>query len=358
MNLDDTQAIADLDSDNMLARIGELPKQCSAAWEDAQTLELPPSHSDVEHLVIVGMGGSAIGGALLRGLISGRSDVAVTVVRDYELPAFATRPKALVVACSYSGNTEETLSCFTQALQADTRTLAITTGGKLKSLATEAGAPVIQFNYQSQPRAALGYSFVLLLGAVHRLGLVSDFGDDIAEAVAVMEEWQEEINARTPAFRNEAKQLATRLKGQLPVVYGAGFLAAVANRWKTQFNENAKSWAFFDRLPELNHNAVVGLGIPPSVTERAAVVLLRSPLDPDRIAERWDVTGEVLKREGVTAHHIWGRGESRLAQLLSLIHFGDYVSFYMAILNEIDPTPVDTIAFLKSRLAELGAVVD
>ncbi len=358
MNLDQPETLKHLDPDSMLERISELPKQCREAWAQAQELTLPRGFGAIDNLVIVGMGGSAIGGALLQDLVSDQCDVPITLVRGYTLPSFAAGPSTLVIACSYSGNTEETLSCFNQALDRDARALAITTGGTLADLAREAQAPVVQFNYQSQPRAALGYAFILLLGTVHRLGLIRDYGEDVAEAATVMEHRQKDIGIQTPTADNPAKQLAQHITGQLSIVYGAGFLGATANRWKTQFNENAKNWAFFELLPELNHNAVVGLGIPDVVQQNSIVVMLRSNLDRRRIQERWDVTAELMDREGVTARQVWGHGDSKLAQMLSLIHLGDYVSYYVAMLNQVDPTPVDTIAFLKQRLAELGSVID
>jgi glucose/mannose-6-phosphate isomerase len=358
MNLDDHEAIRRLDPDNMLERIRELPQRCVAAWTQSQKLTLPPDYGSPRHVTIVGMGGSAIGGALMEGLVADQCSVPISVVRDYTLPAFVEGPDHLVIASSYSGNTEETLSCFEQAQARDARVLTITTDGQLAELAQKMGTPVVRFDYQCQPRAAIGYSLTLLLGVSHQLGLVRDFSADVAESAQVMEGWQEEIDIGVPEARNRAKQLAAKIEGSLPVVYGAGFLAAVANRWKTQFNENAKHWAFFEVLPELNHNAVVGLGIPHVIRDTAVALILRSPRDPQRIQERWDVTREVLSREGVTAEQIYGRGESALAQMFSLIHFGDYVSFYVAMLNGVDPTPVETIDFLKQRLAELGSVVD
>jgi glucose/mannose-6-phosphate isomerase len=340
----------------MLERIGDLPEQCLAAWEAAQGLSLPLNYREIERLVVVGMGGSAIGGALLKGLVAGECGVPISVIRGYSLPSFARGPRTLVAACSYSGNTEETLSCFAEALQRNTRSIAITTGGKLARLAREAGVPVMQFAYESQPRAALGYSFVLLLGLVYKLGLIHDYTNEITEAAQVMNEWQKEIEPQVPTNGNPAKGLANQIVGSLPVIYGAGFSAAAANRWKTQFNENAKSWAFFEVLPELNHNAVVGFSIPKVVRECAIVLMLRSYLDSQPIQERWDVTRELLARDGVAAHEVYGRGESALAQMLSVIHFGDYVSFYLAMLNAVDPTPVTPIALLKQRLEELGHV--
>jgi len=298
------------------------------------------------------MGGSAIGGALLQGLVAGECPVPITVVRGYTLPAFARGPGTLVIGCSYSGNTEETLSAFEEALERRALPVAVTTGGKLAALAQEEGIPLVRFDYRSQPRAALGYSFTLLLGLLCRLGLLRDYSADLEEAARVMEEWQAEIRPQVPTARNAAKRLASQIAGRLPVVYGAGVLAAVANRWKTQFNENGKHWTFFEVLPELNHNAVVGFGNPQSVRERTIVLMLRSSLDHPRVQVRWEVTRELLLREGVVAEEVQGRGESHLAHMLSLIHFGDYVSFYLAMLNEVDPTPVETIAFLKQRLAE------
>ena len=352
MNLDNHTRFSELDPDGMLDRIGELPQQCRAAWALAQGLELPSAYGAVRHIIILGMGGSAIGGALLQGLVAGECAVPITVVRGYDLPAFVRGPDHLVIGCSYSGNTEETLSAFGEALERGVRPVLVTTGGKLAALAQEKGIPLVRFDYRAQPRAALGYSFTLPLGLLWRLGLLRDYSADLEEAIQVMEAWQMEIGPDAPAARNAAKSLAGQIAGRLPVAYGAGFLAAVANRWKTQFNENSKHWAFFEVLPELNHNAVVGFGIPRSVRDQTIVLMLRSSLDHPRVQVRWDVTQELLLREGVPTETLEGRGESRLAQMLSLIHFGDYVSFYLSLLNGVDPTPVETIAFLKQRLAK------
>jgi len=354
MNLDDTTLLSEFDPGGMLGRIGELPQQCRAAWKLVQEADLMPFYGEIRHVVVLGMGGSAIGGDLLQGLVAGECALPITIVRGYMLPAFVRGPEYMVIGCSYSGNTEETLSAFGEGFERGAQLAAITTGGKLAALAREKGLPLVRFDYQSSPRAALGYSFTLLLGFLHRLNLLRDYAENVEEAAQVMEMWQAEIGPEVPTPRNAAKSLATRLVGRLPVVYGAGFLSTVANRWKTQFNENSKHWAFFESLPELHHNAVVGLGIPQSVRDQIVVLMLRSSLDYVRVQIRWDVTEELLKREKVAAETFWGRGESKLAHALSLIHFNDYVSFYLAMLNEADPSPVETIAFIKRRLAEAG----
>ncbi|TET53564.1 MAG: bifunctional phosphoglucose/phosphomannose isomerase, partial [Anaerolineales bacterium] len=322
------------------------------AWALAQAADLPAEYKSVRRVVCLGMGGSAMGASLVQGLAAAKAKIPLSVVRGYDLPAFAAGPETLVVACSYSGNTEETLSALDQALQRGVRLAAITTGGKLAALAEKRGMPLLRFQYAAQPRAALGYSFILLLGMLSRLGLLGDYSADLDEAAGVMEAWQAEIAPAVPPKQNLAKALAKRTADRLPVTYGAGFLAPVANRWKTQFNENSKHWAFFEEMPELNHNAVVGYGFPEEVRDRTLVVMLRSSFDHPRVAVRFDVTQELLQREGVATETVEARGGSRLAHVLSLIHFGDYVSYYLAMLNGADPSPVETIAYLKGRLAE------
>jgi glucose/mannose-6-phosphate isomerase len=350
--LDDLNLIQQRDPGQMLARIGELPQQCRDAWANVQAFRLPDGYDDSTAVVVAGLGGSAIGGDLVRTLVEPECRVPVVVSREYDLPAWVG-PGTLVIASSYSGNTEETLSAFEQAHARGARLLAVTTGGKLAGMARDWGTPALTFNYQSQPRAALGHSLVLLLGILGRLGFVADKGGDLDETVKVMQAWQAEIRADVPEATNPAKQLARRLHGRLPVVYGAGHLSEVAHRYKTQFNENSKHWAEFDVFSELNHNAVVGYEHPRVVIDRITVIMLVSDQYQPQIAARMRITGEILDQRKVDHVTVATRGESALAQVLSLIHFGDYVSFYLALLNEADPTPVKVIDYLKQRLAEL-----
>ncbi len=358
IDLDNWALFREIDPDDMLGRITELPQQCRHAWANVQSLELPPEYRQVNRIVVLGMGGSAIGGDLLRALAEPECAVPIVTNRDYTLPAFVNA-ETLVIASSYSGNTEETLSAFAQARERGAKLLAITTDGKLAQRAQELGVPLLTFRYQSQPRAALGYSLVSLIGVIQKLGFIGDKEADLEEAVVVMESLQEEIRETvpcslpSPVTENPAKQLAKRLYGHLPVIYGSGYLAEVAHRWKTQFNENAKSWSFFEPLPELNHNAVVGYQFPEELAERILVVMLVSSLDHSRNKARFQVTQEILAQRGIAYETIEAHGGSPLAQMLSAIHFGDYVSYYLALLYEVDPTPVKTINYLKERLAQL-----
>jgi glucose/mannose-6-phosphate isomerase len=352
INLDDLNLSKKLDPEGMLARIAELPQQCRDAWANVQTFDLPADYARVNSIVVAGMGGSAIGGDLVRCLAEPECPVPIAVSRDYTLPSFVG-PATLVIASSYSGHTEETLSAFAQARERGAKLLAITTGGELARQAREWGAPLLTFSYRSQPRAALGHSFTLLLGVVGKLGFIADQSADLEEAIAVMEALQGEIRETVPTTQNPAKQLARKIYGHLPFVYGAGALSEVAHRWKTQFNENSKAWGVFDLLPELNHNTVVGYEFPADLAEKVVVVMLTSPLDHPRTRVRFRVTGEILARRGVAWEMIEARGRSPLAHMLSTIHFGDYVSYYLAMLYGVDPTPVAIIAYLKERLAQV-----
>jgi glucose/mannose-6-phosphate isomerase len=335
----------------MLSRIKELPMQCRQAWQTVMDFTLPSDYSDIDKVIILGMGGSAIGGDLVRSLALAEAKIPVLVHRDYGLPAFVNE-RTLVIASSYSGNTEEILSGFEPSLKTGAKKLVMTTGGKLGELAGANHLPVYKIEYKAQPRAALGFSFLPTLGVLQKLGFIGDKSAHVDETVSVLNKLSSELDEKSPLASNPAKQLAQRLYGKLSVIYGAGILAEVAHRWKTQINENGKSWAFYEIFPELNHNATVGFPFPPEVVERLHLVLLRSPLFNERVKLRYEVTCELLKRAGVAYEYVDSLGESPLSQMMSTVMMGDFASYYLAILNKVDPSPVDVISYLKDQLAK------
>ncbi len=352
VDLDDTVYLRSIDSADMAGRIAELPKQCREAMIVAGQQALPEDYRACDAIVVLGLGGSAIGGDLVKTLVEGECRAPMFINRQYDLPAFVDE-RTLVIASSYSGNTEEILSAFRQALDQRVKPLAITTGGELARMCRDQNLPLFTFDYEAQPRAALGYSLVTLLEVLRRLNYVRDLSEDLQEAVGTMEAQQAEIGIEVPEEHNAAKQLARRLEGRLPVIYAAGHLTEVARRWKCQFNENSKGWAVWEALPELNHNAVVGYEFPLSMPSVVRVVMLRSDLYSTRLRLRMEVTGEILSDKGVPHEAIDVSGLSPLAQVLWSIHLGDYVSYYLAALRGADPTPVKTIAYLKKRLAQI-----
>jgi glucose/mannose-6-phosphate isomerase len=351
INLDDLKIYPKLDPDGMLGRIKELPMQFTQAWQAVMSFNLPADYADVNKVVILGMGGSAIGGDLVKSLVMPEVRIPVIVHRDYGLPAFVD-DKTLLIASSYSGNTEETLSGFEPALKTKAKKIAMTTGGKLQQMAEANNVPVFKIEYKAQPRAALGFSFVPTLGVMQNLGFIKDKTKDIAETVKVLEKLSARLDEESYTATNPAKQIAQRLFGCLPVIYGAGIAAEAARRWKTQLNENSKAWAFYEIFPELNHNATVGFPLPEDIAHKVRIILLRSPLFNQRIKLRYDVTCELLKQAGVQYEFVDSEGQSALAQMVSLVSIGDYASYYLAILNRVDPSPVKVISYLKDRLAQ------
>lgn len=349
-HLDDLSAMQALDSEGMLQQIHHLPDQCRTAWADLEGWELPESHRHPKAVAIAGMGGSAIGGDLLRTWAEPLAPVPIVVVRDYRLPAWVG-PGTLVVASSYSGETEETLAAFQEALERGAPVVALTTGGRLAEWAEARGVPLVRMRHRSVPRAALGASFVSLLGIAHRAGLVPDPRPDLDEALAEMERLREEIDAAVPEEKNPAKRLARALHGRPVLVCGAEHLREVARRWKGQCNENAKTWAFHEEVPELHHNSILAYEGQPTVSRLVGVVLLTSPDYHPRNALRFGATEALLARYGVAHFRVEARGASRLAQMLTALYFGDYVSFYLAVLNGQDPTAMGTITYLKEVLA-------
>jgi glucose/mannose-6-phosphate isomerase len=348
--LDNLAVYRNLDRHGMLERLHEFPGQCEKAHQMAQTFALPDSLRSATHAVVLGMGGSAIGGDLVGSLLAPESGIPFEVCRSYGLPGFVGRD-TLVVASSYSGNTEETLSCFAQSIARGAKNLVITTGGKLKEIAVAHGVPTFVFDYQSPPRAALPYSFVTLLCFMARLGFLRG-ATGLEELPALLRSQAELLHESVPTVDNQAKQLAYRFHDRIAVVYGAELVAEAAHRWKTQINENSKAWAFYEVMPEMNHNAVVGYEYPTTHNKDIFVALLDSPFLSDRVRIRYEVVRDLLGKRGIDHASVAGMGKTRIAQLMSLVLLGDYVSYYLAILNGAEPGPVPAIDHLKAELSK------
>jgi glucose/mannose-6-phosphate isomerase len=352
MILDDLQAMKNLDPQDMLGHIDRLPDQLEQAWKAGQSFPLPDALRKANRIVIAGMGGSAIGGSMLAAYASPVSKAPIVVRRNYSLPAWAKGPETLVIASSYSGNTEETLSAYKAALENKCSVLAMTTGGKLASDAEEDGIPVWKIAYRGQPRSAIGNTFALPCAAIFRLGLIPDPSAEISAAAAAMRSQQKKIGADIPVEKNAAKRLALKEAGKSVIVFGADYLAPVARRWKGQVSEIAKAWAQFEELPELDHNSVAGTVQPKEVIERSIVILLRSKFCHPRNDRRVEITRELFARQGWQAEEIAGAGDSPLTQMFTCLHFGDYTAYYLAVLYSTDPTPVAVIEDLKKMLAK------
>jgi len=355
--LDDLEALRRLDRSDMLGAAAALPGQVRDAWAISRSLSLPDSHRAVTSVAVLGMGGSAIGGDLVRGIWAGRLRVPVVVVRGYDLPAWVG-PSTLVIASSHSGTTEETVSTFGQAAARKSPSAIISTGGTLLEVARRAGLPSLAFPGGGQPRASVGYSITLLAGLLERAGLL-DLADAEVDAAARSADLR--VTASAPELataENEAKRLAWAIVDRLPIIEASGLLAPVARRWKTQLNENSKTSATWEELPEATHNAVVGYPQPDTLKDHLIVVFLESDHDHERDRLRARLSRELLDASGVSHEVITVSGDGRFGSALDAIVRGDFASIYLAALYGIDPTPVESIQALKQALALVGQAGD
>ncbi len=352
--LDDASVSRAVDPQGMLRVALDLPHQVREAWTIGSAASLPRLAGPPVHLVFAGMGGSAIGGDLLAAFAGVRLAIPMVVVRDSRLPAFVGS-RSVVFATSYSGETEETLVLAGQAVRAGATLIAITRGGRLAEMAGPHGT-TIRVPGGLAPRAALGYLMISALAVLERWNLAGPCGAEVEEAARTLEQIAAETDPAVPTARNAAKRLAEQLTGCIPAVYAASpEVEAAARRWKCQFNENSKTLATWNVFPELNHNETVGWEAPPEIARMFAVVVLLAGDEAQQVRRQVRLASDLAFRPAAGVHEVHGRGEGRLARLLSLVMLGDLTSIYLAYLRGVDPTPVAMIETLKQRMRPEGS---
>ncbi len=349
-NLDDPEVYPRLDPSGLRQRLRDLPDHCQAAWRQARTAPLPGEWADSDKVVIGGMGGSAIAGDLASDLAASRSSVPVLVIRDLVIPLFMNE-RTLFFACSYSGNTDETLSMWEQVGKTSARAAAISGGGALTARARRYSVPLLAIDVKMEPRSAVGYNLMLIIGVLERLGLLAVEEAEVDQTVQSLCERISTITEDVPTAENPAKQLAMELRGKLILVYGGGLFNGVARRWKSQFNENAKAWAYHEPIPEILHNSVEAFPTD-FPTDGRAVALLLEPGGPDDGQQRrYEVVAGLLKRNGMPFHRLQAGQGPALSRLMNMLILGDYVSYYLALLRGIDPSPNPSIDEAKELLS-------
>jgi len=352
MNLDDLTYSKQLDTQNTLREIDNLPDQLALAYQLGMEHDLP-EWKDFRQVVIAGMGGSAIGADLLAAYCTALAPLPVSVHRDYGLPLFARGEETLVICSSHSGDTEETLDAFDAARKAGCRIIVVCTGGELARRAQAHDIPVWMFEHQGQPRAAVGFSFGLLLAMFQRLRLLADQKEALEDAVAAMQRVQAHLKADVPTARNPAKRYAGQLMGRWITIMGSGLLAPVARRWKGQINELAKAGANFEALPEADHNTLAGTMHPEDALNAHTMTLfLRAPSDHPRNRLRAELTKKAFMLEGMNTDFADARGKTSLAHMWTLILFGDYMAYYLAMCYGVDPTPIQALVEFKKAMAD------
>ena len=321
-----------IDSSNMLGVLENFPKQC----KEALTLTKGISVSkEIDNIVICGMGGSSIGGALLKSCLA-NLDIPVTILRNYDLPKYID-DKSLVFAISYSGNTEETMSALIQAKERKAETIGITSGGML----AEEVDKVIKIPADYQPRAAVGYLFFPMLGVLYNSNLIDIRNDEVNEALKALEDVE--------YYKEEGKKLARLIGDRVPVIYSSELFEPVAYRFKTQINENAKSPAFNNVFPEMNHNEINAFKFMDR--KRFVGIMIRDSGDHPRIQKRMDICKKIME-DNIDVVDMVTKGKSLLTRMFSTIYLGDMTSYYLALDKRVDPTPVEVIETLKKKLKE------
>ncbi len=346
------------DKANMFNVLLTFPEQIRHAISIGDEAPFFSNKPTSDQYVILGLGGSAIGGDLARSYCAatkGADHLQISVSRTYSLPGNVGE-STNVVASSYSGDTEETLSAYEQARKRTKNMLVISTGGQITKRATKNGFPVIGIPKGLQPRCALGYSFFPLLMSLMKHPTVGTAARKAT--IAGMKEVVELLDAQSSTYaqansKNTALNLAKKLVGTAPVIYSAADrMDAVNLRWRGQIQENAKNVAFGHVLPEMNHNEINGWSYPRDTKQHFSIVLLRDADDHQRVSIRFDALKDILKKQVKGLHEIRPEGKTLLGRMFSAIYLGDWVSYYMAMLNNVDPTPVPVIMKLKALLAE------
>jgi len=349
--LDNLNEIKRIDKSNMLSFCVEAPKHYAEAAKIAKTASI--SYPKPQTIIVAGMGGSAIGGELLKDWAIDKIAVPIEVCREYSLPAYANK-NTLVFVVSYSGETEESLSAFLDAIKRKCMTVCISSGGVLHEFAEKLNVPCLRVPSGMVPRATLPYLFMPLPILLEKIGLVSDVTPEISETIKILRQVSDSNSPEKLLNDNFSKKLASNICGTVPVVYGFGVYRAVAQRLKTQFNENSKVPAKWEFFPELNHNEIVGWEAVRELAKYFSVIFIRDNGESEAMRQRIEATKELICKESVKVFEVQSIGKSMLAKMSSVICTGDFTSVYLAIMRGIDPTPVKTITLLKEKMKQSG----
>jgi glucose/mannose-6-phosphate isomerase len=301
----------------------------------------PPQH-EIRNVCLIGLGGSAFGGEVAKNFIAADCPVPFEIVRDYTIPGYVSK-HTLLIASSYSGNTEETISALDAAMPRNPKIVCVTSGGKVLDVAKEKGFDHIVLPGGYPPRTAAGFSIIQQLFVLKGLGLIKDFAKALNEAIEIVEKFD---------GHDDARLIAEQLHSRIPVIYSSPAFESISIRWRQQIEENSKHIAFHHVIPEMNHNELVGWKNPQELLEDTVVVMLRSKLDHPRNAIRMDICRDLFGEYADAVIEVKAEGKSHLAQLFFLLHLGDWVSYELALLNKEEATPVQVIDYLKNELAK------
>ncbi len=339
------------DQENMYASIWNFPNNLKDAIVLGDRIDLKNDYSNIQNIVIAGMGGSAIGGDIVSVLESSNINIPYVVCRDYSIPEWVNS-HSLVICSSYSGNTEETISAFHKSIKSGASICGITTGGTLLKLLKEHERDFIRIPSGLQPRAAVAFSFIPIIKLIEKVGLIqSNLDLWIGKSISDLE--KNRVIYSNEGNENPVYRMAHQIYKKIPIIYSdTSSMRVNAVRLKGQINENGKMHAYFNDLPELNHNEIVGWQNNSEIFQHLCVLWLEDDSDNDRTKIRRNITQEILDEGNISQYSIKVIGESFQVRFLNMIHYGDWLSFWCAILHETDPSPVEKIIRLKNELSK------
>jgi len=354
-DLDSKEEIAKIDTKNVLGSIDALSDQCLHAWEDASKVEVPDYYKDVQNIVMCGMGGSGLGARVIESVYAAEILMPLVRVNDYHLPGFVDL-HSLVICSSYSGETEETVQNAKEAIEKKAKWMAIGTGNSLIELAEKEGVPFYKiepkFNPSNQPRMAIGYSILGQLVLASKADLFKIDKGDIDKITSTMNDVRKRYSQSVDFANNDAKKLASSIKDRVCLFMAGGHLVGATHVLNNQMNENSKNISFDFQIPEINHHLMEGLAHPTKNSENIAVVFVNSTLYEDRIKQRVEITKEVVSKNNIPIYEINLTSSTKISQSFELIQFGAYVNFYLSVLYDLDPAPIQWVDYFKERLGQ------
>ncbi len=354
LDLDSLGEISKLDKGKILESIHSLPEQFSQAWDEVNAAELPKTCSAAQNVVICGMGGSGLGGRIVDSLVFDRARVPIEVFNEYKIPNYVNT-NTFVILYSYSGGTEETLSAARLAKDAGAKIFGITTGGKLAEFLKENNLSGYVFeakhNPSGQPRMGLGYATATTLALLSRCAFIR-FADESELIINTLKKYVEEYNVRVPQDENLAKTIAQKLHNKIPIIFASEHLVGIAHAFANQLNENSKTFSALFDLPEANHHLMEGLKFPANARELLTFLFVESKNYTPGVLKRYPITKEVLEKNGYPHATYTTTSEDKLEEIFEVLVLGSYVSFYLAMLNGVDPTPIPWVDYFKERLSK------
>lgn len=355
MDLDNLNAIKELDEKDVLSSIDTLSDQCLHAWEDGQAIEVPDSYRNVNKIVMCGMGGSGLGARVIESVYGSEIKIPLIRINDYNLPQYVDE-ETLVICSSYSGETEETINNCKQAIDKNAKWMAIGSGNSLIRMAEEAGVPFYKidpkFNPSNQPRMAIGYSVIGQLVLTSKAGVIDFKKEDLERIVEVMKDVSAKNNVNVPTTGNEAKKIANLMKDRITFYVSAEHLTGAMHVVNNQANENAKHFTTDFVIPELNHHLMEGLGHPGKDYAKMFALFANSSLYSEKISKRFAITEEVCRKQGIEVYEYKAAGKDKITQSFELIQLGAYADFYLSMLYNQNPAPIPWVDYFKERLGQ------